>query len=71
MRMCAVINGVRCRQIGRVCMDIIGDADVRCGDEAIFYGKGGMPMEDVAALAGTLNCESLTLLTHRVAKVYR
>lgn len=70
----ALINGVRCPQIGRVCMDmsvfVVGDADVKRGDEVILYGKGGMPMEEVAALTGSINCEPLTLLTNRVKKVY-
>lgn len=70
----AVINGTRCEQIGRVCMDMtmfrIGDADVKRGDEVILYGKGGMPMEEIAALGDSINCEPLTLLTKRVEKVY-
>lgn len=70
----AVINGQKCRQIGRICMDMcmfdVTGCDVKRGDEVILYGKGGMPMEQVAALAGTINCEPLCLLTERVAKRY-
>lgn len=70
----AVINGVKCPQIGRICMDLcmfdVTDADVKRGDVAILYGKGGMPMELVAQLADSINCEPLSLLTNRVAKVY-
>ena len=70
----AVINGVRCPQIGRICMDLcmfdVTQADVKRGDEAILYGRGGMPMEQVAALADSINCEPLSLLTARVRKVY-
>lgn len=70
----AVINGQRCPQVGRICMDMVmfdvTNADVRRGDEAILYGRGGMPMEEVAALAGSINCEPLCLLTNRVEKIY-
>ena len=70
----AVINGTKCPQIGRICMDMcmfdVTDAAVHRGDEVILYGRGGMPMEEVAALAGSINCEPLCLLTNRVKKVY-
>lgn len=70
----AIINGQKCPQIGRICMDMcmfdVTDADVRRGDEVILYGRGGMPMEEVATLAGSINCEPLCLLTSRVEKVY-
>ena len=70
----AVINGVKCPQIGRICMDMcmfdVTDAEVKRGDETILYGKGGMPMEEIAALAGSINCEPLCLLTNRVKKIY-
>ena len=69
----AVINGTKCPQIGRICMDMcmfdVTDADVCRGDEVILYGRGGMPMEEVAALAGSINCEPLCLLTNRVKRV--
>lgn len=72
----AVIRGIQCPQIGRICMDLcmfdITDAPVPIdrGDEVILYGKGGMPMEEVARLAHSINCEPLSLLTQRVKKVY-
>ena len=70
----AVINGVKCPQIGRVCMDLtmfdVTDADVRRGDVAILYGRGGMSLEEIAALSGSINCEATSLLTKRVKKVY-
>lgn len=70
----AVINGTKCPQIGRICMDMcmfdVTDADVRRGDEAILYGRGGMPLEEVAALTGSINCEMPCLLTNRVQKIY-
>ncbi|MBQ5799662.1 MAG: alanine racemase [Oscillospiraceae bacterium] len=70
----AVINGVRCPQIGRICMDLcmfdVTGVDVHRGDEVILYGRGGMPMELVAELADSINCEPTSVLTQRVAKVY-
>lgn len=70
----AVINGVKCPQVGRICMDMcmfdVTDADAKRGDEVILYGKGGMPMEMVAQLTESINCESLSLITNRVKKIY-
>jgi len=70
----AVINGYKCPQIGRICMDMcmfdVTDADVHRDDEVILYGRGGMPLEKVAELAGSINCEPPCLLTNRVKKVY-
>lgn len=70
----AVINGQKCPQIGRICMDMcmfdVTDADVHSGDEVILYGKGGMPMEEIAEFAHSINCEPLCLLTNRVKKIY-
>ena len=72
----AVINGAKCPQIGRVCMDLcmfdITDAKVPIhrGDEVILYGAGGMTLDQIAALTGSINCEVTCLLTHRVRKVY-
>lgn len=70
----AVINGVRCPQIGRICMDMcmfdVTETDVKRGDEVILYGKGGMPMDEIAALANSINCEPLSVLTNRVKKIY-
>lgn len=70
----AVIGGVKCPQIGRICMDMcmfdVTGVDVERGDEVILYGKGGMPMEEVARVADSINCEPLSVLTNRVKKIY-
>ncbi len=70
----AMIAGNRCPQIGRICMDMcmfdVTGTDVKAGDEVILYGRGGMPMDELAGLAGTINCEPTCLLTNRVKKVY-
>lgn len=70
----AVINGCRCRQIGRICMDMcmfdVTGVEVNTGDEVILYGAGGMSLEEVTNLTGGINCEPTSLLTQRVARVY-
>ena len=70
----AVIRGQKCPQIGRVCMDMtmfdVSGTDVEEGDEAILYGRGGMPLEEVARLTGSNNIEQTCLLTQRVTKIY-
>ena len=70
----AVINGKRCPQVGRICMDMcmfdVTGVDVASGDEVILYGKGGMSLEEITNLAGTINCEPTCLLTNRVARIY-
>lgn len=70
----AVINGYKCPQIGRICMDMcmfdVTDADVKRGDEVILYGKGGMSLEAVTNIVGTINCEPTCLVTGRVKRVY-
>ena len=70
----AVIRGQHCPQIGRVYMDMtmfdVSGTDVQEGDEAILYGRGGMPLEEVARLTGSNNIEPTCLLSRRVTKVY-
>ena len=53
-----------------MCMFDVTDTDVKRGDEVILYGRGGMPMDEVARLANSINCEPLSLLTNRVKKIY-
>lgn len=70
----AVIHGKRCPQIGRICMDLcmfdVTGLDVAPGDEVILYGKGGMSLDEIAALIDSINCETTSLLTNRVQKIY-
>lgn len=69
----AVIGGKKCPQIGRICMDMcmfdVTGLDVKMGDEVILYGRGGMPLDQVAALTGSINCEATSLLTARIPKI--
>ena len=71
----AVINGQKAPQVGRICMDMcmfdVTGLDVRRGDEVILYGNGGMTLEQVTNLTGGINCETTSLLTNRVARIYK
>jgi len=71
----AVIRGQKCPQIGRICMDMcmfdVTGVEAEAGDEVILYGAGGMTLDEVAALTGSINCEATCLLTQRVKKVFR
>ena len=71
----AVINGQKAPQVGRICMDMcmfdVTGLDVRRGDEVILYGNGGMTLEQITNLTGGINCETTSLLTNRVARIYK
>lgn len=73
-----LINGVRHRSVGRVCMDQfvvdIGHHDVAAGDEAILFGPGAFgeqTAQDWAQLLGTINYEVATSPRARVVRSYR
>jgi alanine racemase len=69
-----LVNGQRTRTLGRVSMDMLGvdlsglpDADV--GSHVTLWGKG-LPVEEVAAAAGTISYELMCALTARVPLKY-
>lgn len=68
------INGNFYPQIGRICMDAsmvnVTGGDVKVGDTAILFGKGGMSLEEVSQIVGTINYELACLVTKRTARVY-
>lgn len=70
-----LIQGKRCPIVGRVSMDMLS-VDISAVPEApinapvILWGNG-LPVEDVAAWAGTINYELLCQVTDRVQRVYR
>jgi len=70
----AVINGKKCPQIGRICMDLcmfdVTGAGVKRGDVAILYGKGGLSLDELAQMCGSLNMEPTCLRTKRVRILY-
>lgn len=73
-----LIRGEECQVVGRVCMDMImadvGEVrNISVGDEAVLIGESGkrkISAERLASLAGTVNYEILTRISHRVPRVY-
>ncbi len=63
--------------VGRICMDQCmiditdGGEKIECGDEAVLYGKGGMSVDEVARIAGTIGYELLTQVNKRVPRIYK
>ncbi len=74
-----LVHGQRCRQIGRICMDMcmvdVTDVpDVKAGDVATIFGQDGeevISANEVAKKAGTISYEVFCSLTKRVPRVYR
>ncbi len=65
-----LIGGVRAPIIGRISMDLItidlrGHPDAAVGDAVILWGPG-LPVEEVAAAAGTIGYELVCGMTRRV-----
>lgn len=68
-----MIGGKRAPIIGRVCMDqlsvdVSDIPTVAQGDEVILFGKD-LPVEEIAALAGTINYEIVCGISPRVPRV--
>lgn len=53
-----------------VCMVDVTDGDVHVGDEAILFGNGGMSIEEVSQIVGTINYELTCLVTDRAKRIY-
>ncbi len=75
-----LIHGVRCKQIGRICMDMcmvdISDIpDVKIGDIATIFGHDGkeevITVEEQAQKAGTISYELICAVSQRVPRVYK
>jgi alanine racemase len=69
-----LVNGQRAALIGRVSMDMIcidlrGHMDASVGDEVVLWGDG-LPIEEVAAGAGTISYELLCGISNRVPLEY-
>ena len=67
------INGVRVPLIGRVSMDMITVdlrelPDAKVGDPVVLWGAG-LPVEEIAALSGTISYELLCCVTTRVPRI--
>jgi alanine racemase len=75
----ALIRGQRARVAGTVCMDwimldVTAVKDVAVGDQVILIGPDGagncIPVEELAAAAGTIPYEILCGISKRVPRVY-
>jgi alanine racemase len=73
----AIVGGKRCPIVGHVSMDLVcvditdvGDTPVHRGDIATFLGED-LPVDEVAASAGTIGYEILVRLGLRCHVVYR
>ena len=69
-----LIHGVRCRQVGRICMDMcmvdVTDVEgVEAGDVATIFSPE-KPIEELAEQAGTISYELLCAISPRVPRVY-
>ena len=73
-----VVAGVRCRIIGRICMDqmMVDVTEVpgcKAGDEALIFGEmdgAVLPIEEVAETAGSFNYELMCEIGRRMARIY-
>ena len=68
-----IIQGKRCKIIGRVCMDqMIVDVshieNVSIGDEVILFGKD-LPATEIADICGTINYEIVCGVSKRVPRI--
>lgn len=73
-----LLHGVRCPQIGRICMDMcmvdVTDLpEARTGDVATIFGNDGsavIPVSELAEKAGTISYEIVCGISPRVPRVY-
>lgn len=70
----ACINGVRCPQIGRICMDScifdVTDTEVSRGDVVTLLGGDALSLDEAAHVGGTNNMEPIILRGMRVPVRY-
>ncbi len=68
------IKGKKYRQVGRICMDMcmcdVTGSDVKRGDEVVLWGNGGMSIEEVSQIVGTINYELTCDVTRRAHRIY-
>lgn len=73
-----LVRGVRCPQVGRICMDMcmidVTDVpDCSVGDAATVFGHDGknfIPVEELADKAGTITYEIVCGVSRRVPRIY-
>ncbi len=69
------VRETRAPVVGAVCMDltlvdVTGVEGVSCGDEAVLFGAGGPPVDELARLADTISYELLSIVGKRVPRHY-
>lgn len=69
------IAGKKAPLLGRICMDMcMADVtdipNVKCGDEVVLFGNGGMSVPELARHADTIAYEVTTILSRRVKRVF-
>lgn len=68
-----LVNGQRAQLIGRVSMDLISvdltGIEAKVADKVVLWGNG-LPVEEIAALSGTISYELLCGVTERVTRIY-
>lgn len=74
-----LLHGTRAPLVGRVCMDqMMADVSaiprVREGDVVTLFGRDGgeeIPVEELSGFAGSINYETVCLVTKRVPRIYK
>ncbi len=74
-----IINGQYVKIIGRICMDqcmadVTSVNNIAVGDVATLFGKDGdkfIPVEEIAAISGTINYEIICMISKRVPRLYK
>lgn len=74
-----LINGKKVPIVGRVCMDqlmvnVTEAMPVEVGQEVVLYGKqqqSEITVDEVADLLGTINYEVVSMLGHRIPRIYK
>ena len=74
-----ILDGEYAKVLGKICMDqCMVDVDsvnnISVGDVATLFGKSGdkcIPVEELAALSGTINYEIICMVSRRVPRVYK
>ncbi|MFZ3171176.1 MAG: alanine racemase [Carboxydocellales bacterium] len=73
-----LVKGQRAPVVGRICMDqcmikVTHIPDVQAGDEVVLFGEQAgvkLPVEELAAIIGTINYELVCMMSARVPRLY-
>ena len=74
-----ILNGEYVKILGKICMDqcmvdVTNVNNTAVGNVATLFGKGdgkNIPVEELAALSGTINYEIICMISRRVPRVYK